>query len=119
MKSILSVLALAFGALTFQSCEDYPSGASRGYYHGGYYGGTGYDPGYTDSGYYGGGYYDGGYYGGGGIVVSSGDREHYHGHGYPNGYYDRGNDHHQRDAHRSPIRARQSKQRAGQSEPAH
>ena len=34
MKSLLSVLALAFGALTFQSCEDYPNGASRGYYHG-------------------------------------------------------------------------------------
>jgi hypothetical protein len=40
MKSLLSVLVLAFGALTFQSCEDYPNGASRGYYHGGYYGGV-------------------------------------------------------------------------------
>jgi len=57
MKSLLSVLALAFGALTFQSCEVYPTATSRGYYDGGgYYGG----------GYYGdGGYYDGGYYGGG------------------------------------------------------
>jgi hypothetical protein len=35
MKSLLSVLALAIGALTFQSCEEYPNGASRGYYHGG------------------------------------------------------------------------------------
>jgi hypothetical protein len=34
MKSLLSVLALAFGALSFQSCEDYPNGTSRGYYHG-------------------------------------------------------------------------------------
>ncbi len=48
MKSLLSVLALAFGALTFQSCEVYPTGTSRGYYDGGYYGGG----------------YDGGYYGG-------------------------------------------------------
>src|ERR1700720_1330689 len=88
MKSFLSVLALAFGALTFQSCEDYPNGASRGYYHGGYYGGgyggDHYGGGYYDSGYYGGGgYYDGGYYGGGDygptVVVSSGYREHHHG----------------------------------------
>jgi hypothetical protein len=26
MKSILAALALAFGALTFQSCEEYPNG---------------------------------------------------------------------------------------------
>ena len=39
MKSLLSVLALAFGALTFQSCEVYPTGTSRTYYDGGgYYG---------------------------------------------------------------------------------
>ena len=50
MKSLLSVLALGFGALTFQSCEVYPNGTSRGHYEGGYYGGAGY--------------YDGGYYGG-------------------------------------------------------
>jgi hypothetical protein len=81
MKSLLSVLALAFGALTFQSCEDYPNGASRGYYHGGYYGnGYGGDR-------YGGGYYDGGYYGGGygpTVVVSSGYREYDHGYCYNN-----------------------------------
>jgi hypothetical protein len=65
MKSILSVLALVFGALTFQSCEEDPNGASRGYYHGGYYGG-GYGADHYDGGYYDGGYYDGGYYGGGG-----------------------------------------------------
>jgi uncharacterized membrane protein len=78
MKSLLSVLALAFGALTFQSCEVYPTGTSRGYYGGsGYYGGGSYG-----GGYYGGGgaYYDGGYYGGGGygrpiVVVSSGYRD--------------------------------------------
>ena len=47
MKSLLSVLALAFGALAFQSCEDYPNGAFRGYYHGGYYaGGDHYGDGY-------------------------------------------------------------------------
>src|ERR1700720_4226004 len=84
MKSLLSVLTLAFGALTFQSCEDYPNGASRGYYHGGYYG-NGYGGDRYGGGYYaGGGYYDGGgYYGGGGydggyygptVVVSSGYR---------------------------------------------
>ena len=28
MKSLLSVLALAFGALTFQSCEVYPTGTT-------------------------------------------------------------------------------------------
>ena len=53
MKSLLSVLALAFGALTFQSCEDYPNGASRGYYGDGY----------------GGDHYDGGYYGGGSVTA--------------------------------------------------
>src|SRR5580704_16504083 len=74
---MLSVLALAFGALTFQSCEDYPNGASRGYYHGGYY----------DGGYYGGGDY------GPTVVVSSGDRERHHGDGYSNEYYDRENGH--------------------------
>ena len=88
MKSLLSVLALAFGALAFQSCEDYPNGASRGYYHGGYYdggyGGDRYGGGYyAGGGYYDdGGYYGGGYYGGGDygptVVVSSGDREHHH-----------------------------------------
>jgi hypothetical protein len=86
MKSLLSVLALAVGALTFQSCEDYPAGVSRGYYHGGYYGdGYGGDN-------YGGAYYGGGYYGSG-VVVSSGDREYHHGYGYSNGYYERENDH--------------------------
>ena len=93
MKSLLSVLALAFGALTFQSCEDYPNGASRGYYHSGYY----------DGGYYGGDRYDGGYYGGGDygptVVVSSGDRERHHGDGYSNEYYDRENDHVNRNDH--------------------
>ena len=69
MKSLLSVLALAFGALTFQSCEDYPNGASRGYYHGGSY-----------SDRYAGDHYDNGYYGGG-VVVSSGYSEHDHGYG--------------------------------------
>jgi hypothetical protein len=34
MKSLLSVLALGFGALTFQSCEVYPNGTSRGHYEG-------------------------------------------------------------------------------------
>jgi hypothetical protein len=53
MKSLLSVLALAFGALTFQSCEYYPNGASRGYYHGDHSGDGYYD---------GGSYYDGGYF---------------------------------------------------------
>src|SRR6478672_5342874 len=86
MKSLFSVLALAFGALTFQSCEVNPTGASRGYYDGGgYYGGGG--------GYYDGGYYGGGYYGGGGygptVVVSSGYRDYHHGYGYNSGYYDR------------------------------
>jgi hypothetical protein len=81
MKSLLSVLALAFGALTFQSCEDYANGVSRGYYHGGYGGDR-----------YGGGYYDGGGYGPT-VVVSSGDRERHHGDGYSNDYYDRENDH--------------------------
>jgi hypothetical protein len=79
---LLSVLALAFGALTFQSCEIYPNGTSRGYYGGGYYAG--------------GGDYDGRYYDGGGygptVVVSSGDREH-HDYGYSNEYYDRENNH--------------------------
>jgi hypothetical protein len=74
MKSLLSVLALALGALTFQSCEVYPNGSSGGYY----------------GGYYGGGYYDGGYYGGGGygptLVVSSGYRDYHHGYGYNSGY---------------------------------
>ena len=56
MKSLLSVLALAFGVLTFQSCEVYPDQTSRGYYHGGYYGGD---------------HYGDGHYGGGGVVVSS------------------------------------------------
>ena len=79
VKSMLSVLALAFGALTFQSCEDYPNGASRGYYHGGYYAGG-----------YGGDRYGGGY--GPTVVVSSGDREHHYD-GYRNDYYDRENDH--------------------------
>ena len=65
MKSMLSVLALAFGALTFQSCEVYPNGTSRGYYEGGYYGGGYYGDGY------GGDHYGDGYYGGGGVVVSS------------------------------------------------
>src|SRR5580700_8020448 len=83
MKSLLSVLALAFGALTFQSCEDYPNGASRGYYDGGYYGG----------GYYGGGDY------GPTVVVSSGERERHHGDGYSNEYYDRENDHVNRNDH--------------------
>jgi hypothetical protein len=46
MKSLLSVLALAFGALTFQSCEYYPNGASRGYYHGDHSGDGYYDGGY-------------------------------------------------------------------------
>ena len=54
MKSLLSVLALVFGALTFQSCEVYPTESSRGYYEGGYYGGGGY---YDGTGYYGGGGY--------------------------------------------------------------
>src|ERR1700719_3907595 len=81
MKSLLSVLALAFGALTFQSCEDYPNGASRGYYHGGSY-----------SDRYAGDHYDIGYYGGG-VVVSSGYREHDHGYGYSNGYYSGENAH--------------------------
>src|ERR1700737_405821 len=94
MKSLLSVLVLAFGALTFQSCEVYPNGTSRGYNDGGYYGG----------GYYGGGgYYDGGYYGGGDygptVVVSSGYREHHHGDGYNNEYYDRENNHINRNDH--------------------
>src|ERR1700730_8247080 len=89
MKSLLSVLVLALGALTFQSCEDYPNGASRGYYHGGYYGGGGY--------YNGGGYYGGGDYGPT-VVVSSRDREHHHG-GYSNGYYDRENVHVSRNDH--------------------
>ena len=78
MKSLLSVLALALGALTFQSCEVYPTGTSRGYYDGGYYGG--------------GGYYDGGYYGGGygpTVVVSSGYRDYDHGYGYNNRYLQR------------------------------
>ena len=83
MKSLLSVLALAVGALTFQSCEDYPNGASRGYYHGGYY----------DGGYYGGGDY------GPTVVVSSGDREHHHGYGYSNDYYDRANNRVNRNGH--------------------
>jgi hypothetical protein len=39
MKSTLSILALALGALTFQSCKEYPNGASHGHYHGGYYAG--------------------------------------------------------------------------------
>src|SRR5271165_1221528 len=61
MKSLLSIFALAIGALAFQSCEVYPNATSRGYYGGGYYGGGGY----YDGGYYGGGgYYDRGYYGG-------------------------------------------------------
>ena len=94
MKSLLSFLALAIGALSFQSCEVYPNATSRGYYGGGYYGGGGY----YDGGYYGGGgYYDGGYYGGGGygptVVVSSGYRDYHHGYGYSNGYYDRENVH--------------------------
>src|SRR6266403_405802 len=98
MKSILAVLALALGALTFQSCEEYPNGASRGYYHGGYYaGGYGgdhydrsyYDAGYYDRGYSGDGYYDrgysgDGYYGGSGVIVPPGDGEHHHGDGYSN-----------------------------------
>ena len=71
MRTLFSVLALAFGALTFQSCEVYPGG------------------------YYGGGYYDGGYYGGGGygstVVVSPGYREYHHRYRYSNGYYDREN----------------------------
>ena len=100
MKSLLSVLALAFGALTFQSCEVYPNATSRGYYGGGYYGGGGY----YDGGYYGGdGYYDRGYYGGGPygptVVVSSGDREHHHGDGYSNDYYDRANNYVNRNDH--------------------
>jgi hypothetical protein len=98
MKTMLSVLALASGAMAFQSCENYPNGASRGYYHGGYYGngdhyGGGYYAGggyYDGGGYYGGDYYDGGY--GSTVVVSSGDREHHHD-GYSNGYYERDNDH--------------------------
>ena len=93
----ISVLALAFGALTFQSCEEYPNGASRGYYHGGYYGG-----GYGGE-HYDGGYYDDGYYGGGGhgptVVVSSGGREYHHRDGYNNGYYSGENIHHNGDAH--------------------
>jgi hypothetical protein len=95
MKSLLSVLALAVGALTFQSCEDYPTGVSHGYYHGGYYGdGDGRDYGgpYYGGENYGSAYYGGGYYGGG-VVVSSGDREYHHEHRYGNGYYDRRNDH--------------------------
>jgi hypothetical protein len=111
MKSLLSVLALAFGALTFQSCEVYPNATSRGYYGGGYYGGGGYydggyygGGGYYDGGYYGGdGYYDRGYYGGGPygptVVVSSGDREHHHGYGYSNDYYDRANNRVNRNGH--------------------
>ena len=78
MKSLLSVLALAFGVLTFQSCEVYPDQTSRGYYHGGYYGGD---------------HYGDGHYGGGGVVVSSGYREHDHGYGYSNGYYSGENAH--------------------------
>src|SRR5271165_7309303 len=92
MKSLLPVLALAFGALTFQSCEVYPTGTSRGYYDGGYYGG-GYD----------GGYYGDSYYGGGGygptVVVSSGYRNYHHGYGYSSGYYDRENVHVNRNVH--------------------
>jgi hypothetical protein len=89
MKSLLSVIALAFGALTFQSCEVYPNGTSRGYYDGGYYGGDGY---------YDGGYYSGGDYGPT-VVVSSGYREHHHGDGYSNEYYDRENNHINRNDH--------------------
>ena len=88
MKSLLSLLALAFGALTFQSCEDYPNGASRGSYHGGYYGGGYGRDHYASTGYYG----DAGY--GPTVIVSSGDRsEHHHGDGYNNEYYGRENDH--------------------------
>jgi hypothetical protein len=68
---------LALGALTFQSCEVYPNGTSRGYYDLGYYGGGGY---------YGGDYAPT-------VIVSSGDREHHHGYGCSNEYYDRENDH--------------------------
>jgi hypothetical protein len=112
MKPILYVLALAVGALTFQSCEDYPNAASRGYYHGGYYGGGGYDPGYTGSGYYGDGYYDGGgggYYDGSGVVVSSGDREHHYRGGYSNEYYERENDHVNADRNANVNRNAQAK----------
>jgi hypothetical protein len=76
-----SVLALAIGALTFQSCEVYPNGTSRGYNHGGYYG-----DGYAGD-HYGDGYY------GGGVVVSSGYREYDHGYGYNNRYYSGENTH--------------------------
>jgi hypothetical protein len=93
MKSLLPVFALALGALTFQSCEDYPNGTSRGYYHGGGYGGE-----HSDRGYYGDGYYGGGGYGST-VVVSSGEREHHHGDGYSNEYYDRENDHVNRNDH--------------------
>ena len=81
MKLLLSVFALAIGALTFQSCEVYPNGSSGGYYHGGYYAGGNYGDGYADD------HYNDGYYGGGGVVVSSGYREYDHGYGYNNRYY--------------------------------
>ena len=71
MKTLLSVLALPLAALTFQSCEVYPSS--------GYYGGRGY---YSDS-YYGGGGY------GSTVVVTPGYREYHHGYRYSNAYYSR------------------------------
>src|ERR1700675_2085076 len=73
MKFLFSVLALAIGALTFQSCEVYPNGTSRGYNHGDGYVGDQHD-------------------GGGDVVVSSGYSEH-HGSGYNNGYYSGENAH--------------------------
>jgi hypothetical protein len=78
MKFLFSVLALTIGTLTFQSCEVYPNGTSRGYNQGGYYAGD---------------HYGDGYYGGGGVVVSSGDRQYDHGYGYNNRYYSGENAH--------------------------
>jgi hypothetical protein len=77
MKFLFSALALAFGALAFQSCEVYPNGTSRGYNHGDGYVGDQHD-------------------GGGDVVVSSGYSEH-HGDGYNNGYYSGENAHADRD----------------------
>jgi hypothetical protein len=71
MRTLFSVLALGLSALSFQSCEVYPSRTSGGYYNGGYSGG---------------GYYDGGGYGPT-VAVSSGSRDYDHRYRYSNGYY--------------------------------
>src|ERR1700739_3057520 len=96
MRTLFSVLVLSLGALTFQSCEVYPNGASAGYSGGGYYNGGYSDRRYYGDGYYGGGYYNGDYYNGTvygpTVAVSSGYRDYDHGYRDSNRYYGRGSD---------------------------